>query len=78
MNGFKKRFNILKTANWQFAMLSHLYNGVCPAECHIHICLDFEISYFRNGPASSPLQDKMAYTLCAKFPHGPVMYCVLD
>ena len=24
------------------------------------------------------LQDKMVYTLCAKFPHGPVMYCVLD
>ena len=49
INGFNKRFNILTTANWQFAMLSHLYNGVCPAEYHIHICLDFEISYFRNG-----------------------------
>ena len=24
------------------------------------------------------LQDKMVYTLCAKFPHGQVMYCVLD
>ena len=24
------------------------------------------------------LQDKMVYTLCAKFPNGPVMYCVLD
>ena len=24
------------------------------------------------------LQDKMVYTLCAKFPHGQVKYCVLD
>ena len=26
----------------------------------------------------NPLQDRMAYTLCAKFPHAPVKYCVLD
>ena len=26
----------------------------------------------------SALQDKMVYTLCAKFPHGQVKYCVLD
>ena len=25
-----------------------------------------------------PLQYKMVYTLCAKFPHAPVKYCVLD
>ena len=27
-------------------MLSHLYNGDCPAKCDIHISLDFEIAYF--------------------------------
>ena len=27
-------------------MLSHLYNGDCPAKCGIHISLDFEIAYF--------------------------------
>ena len=27
---------------------------------------------------SYPLQDKMVYTLCTKFPHGQVKYCVLD
>ena len=62
--------NILEKSEWSWILLF--------LESHLLIQEMVRIyPSFQDFPLIT-LQDKMVYTFCAKFPHGPVMYCVLD